>query len=76
MCILTINSNKNANKSDLDLLMENYKNGVSDCEIMITNYEIVELSEWKNLKMLTIHTSLKYINMLILWGLSRSADKR
>lgn len=47
LCILTINSNKDANKSDLELLIENYKNGVSDCEIMITNYEIVELSEWK-----------------------------
>ena len=47
MCVLTINSNKDANKSDLELLIENYKNGVSDCEIMITNYEIVELSEWK-----------------------------
>lgn len=47
LCVLTINSNKDANKSDLELLIENYKNGVSDCEIMITNYEIVELSEWK-----------------------------
>lgn len=44
LCILQTTQN---NKYDSKQLIENYKNGVSNCEIMLTNYQIVEFKEWR-----------------------------
>lgn len=50
LCILKKQDSSENSKSDREQLIENYKNGVSNCEIMLTNYQIAEFKEWRKSK--------------------------
>lgn len=43
LCILPVDKSVITDKD----IVEAYKNGVSDCEIMITNFEIADMQDWK-----------------------------
>ena len=46
LCIMKSDKSVITNKD----LIETYKNGVSNCEIMVTNFQIVDLQDWKTSK--------------------------